>query len=99
MKARVERTPQVAVDLDEIWLAIAADNERAADRVLSRIVEAAYRLGEFPEMGQARSELRLGLRGWTVGEYVIFYSFEPDVVTILRVVHGTRELGDLLSDS
>lgn len=99
MAADVERTPQVAVDLDEIWFAIAADNMAAADRVLSRILEAAHRLGEFPAMGQTREELRAGLRGWAVGDYLIFYSVRPGVVTILRIVHGARDLGELLSDS
>lgn len=99
MAANVERTPQVAVDLDEIWFAIATDNIAAADRVLSRILEAAQRLGEFPAMGQARDELRAGLRGWTVGDYLIFYSHGPGVVTILRIVHGARDLGELLSET
>ena len=99
MAANVERTPRVAVDLDEIWLAIATDNAMAADRVLGRILEAAQRLGEFPQMGQARDELRPGLRGWAVGDYLIFYSATPGVVTILRIVHGARDLGELLSES
>ena len=98
MTARIDRTPHATTDLDEIWFSIAVDNERAAGRVADLIAEAEDRLAEFPKLGRAREELGLGVRSWTVGEYVILYRSGPGVVTILRIVHGARDLGDLPSD-
>jgi toxin ParE1/3/4 len=96
--ARIHRTPRATIDLDDIWFSIATDSERAADRLVVRIEGAEDRLAEFPEMGPARDDLAAGVRSWTVGEYVIFYGLSPGVVTILRIVHGARDLGDLLSE-
>jgi len=99
VKAKIERSPQVAGDIDDIWLSIAIDNVRAADRIIEIIAEAVERLGEFPEMGKSRGELRPNLRSWTVGDYLIFYDAAPGVVTIQRIAHGARDLGDLLAES
>ncbi|MDB5424368.1 MAG: plasmid stabilization system [Phenylobacterium sp.] len=98
MKAKIERSPRVAGDIDDIWLSIAIDNVRAADRIIETIADAVARLGEFPEMGRSRGELRPNLRSWTVGDYLIFYEAAPGVVTIQRIAHGARDLGDLLAE-
>ncbi len=47
----VEFTPGARADLISIRGWIAADDERAADRVISRIRQTAMLLGQFPQMG------------------------------------------------
>jgi plasmid stabilization system protein ParE len=48
VKAKIERSPRVADDIDEIWLSIAIDNVHAADRIIETIASAVARLAEFP---------------------------------------------------
>ena len=95
MTLPVRRTKQADADLDEIWLHIAMDNVAAADRVLQRIEAAEDRLGDCPEIGQARPEIRPDLRHWPVGAYLIFYRVDDEEVRIVRVVHGARDLAGL----
>ena len=98
MKSRIERSPRVRDDIDNIWHSIATDNVPAADRVIETIAAAVQRLSEFPEIGRSRGELHLNLRSWTVGDYLIFYDAAPGVVTIPRIAHGASDLGEPLSE-
>jgi plasmid stabilization system protein ParE len=49
--------PEAAVDLDEIWEFIAADNLEAADGVIGDILRAIDVLVTFPHQGYRRSDL------------------------------------------
>jgi toxin ParE1/3/4 len=95
MSLRLRRTKLADADLDSIWLYIAADNVAAAERQIQRIEAAERRLADFPELGPARPELRAGLRSWTIGAYLIVYRIDPDALTIVRVLHGARDLPGL----
>ncbi|ESW87244.1 MULTISPECIES: type II toxin-antitoxin system RelE/ParE family toxin [unclassified Mesorhizobium] len=50
-------TPRASQDLRDIWHTIAADNEKAADRLLMRIFERLELAAQHPKMGSARPEL------------------------------------------
>jgi toxin ParE1/3/4 len=95
MKLPVRRTRRAEADLDEIWLHIALDNVTAADRLMEQIEAAEDRVAEFPQIGQARPEIRPDLRHWPVGAYLIFYRVDEDEVSIVRVAHGARDLPEL----
>jgi len=95
MRLPVRRTKQADADLDEISLHIALDNVAAAERLMERIEAAEDRLGEFPQIGQARPEIRPDLRRWPVGAYLVFYRVDDEDVRIVRVVHGARDLAGL----
>jgi len=43
--------PEAETDVDEIWEYIAADNVRAADRVIAEIEQALSNLVSFPQQG------------------------------------------------
>jgi toxin ParE1/3/4 len=85
---KVRRLPLAVQDLDEIWMTIAIDSPRAADNLARRFFDAEDRLADFPELGEARPDMRK----WTVGNYLIFYRIDQDAVTIVRVLHGARDL-------
>lgn len=93
---KVYRRPQADLDEQEIWLTIAIDNVAAADRLVTRIDEAEERLAEFPELGRVRPELGEGVRTWVVGSYLIVYAVEPHAVVVIRILHGAREIDDLI---
>ncbi|HEX7759460.1 MAG TPA: type II toxin-antitoxin system RelE/ParE family toxin [Caulobacteraceae bacterium] len=85
-------------DIEDIWLYIAADNVNAATRVLDLIEQAEMRLCEFPDLGQARPEVRADLRHWPVGSYLVVYRVTSSRLEIVRVVHGARNLVDLFDE-
>lgn len=78
-------------DVDEIWLFIARDSEREANRLLTRIDGAYRRLLDFPRMGVEREDLASGVRAVRLENYVIYYRLEPDAVSIERVLHSRRD--------
>ena len=73
---RHEAGPAVALDYSEGF-------ERAADL-----------LTEFPGMGTPRSELGADARSVMVKPYILIYDYSQggDAVTLLRVVHGRRNI-------
>lgn len=79
-------------DVLQIWQCIASDSEPAADRFIDVLVHHFRLLGDLPEAGRARDELRPGYRSFPVGEYLIFYRVHKPGVHIMHVVHGRRDL-------
>lgn len=95
--AEIIASQQADDDFERIWLNIALDNDDAADRVLRAINVKIERLRIFPEIGRTRDDLRLGARGLVHGSYLILYEYDAarDVVTIVTVVEGVRDLDRL----
>ena len=94
--AVVRKSARARKDLGDIWLYVAdASSTEAADRLLSRIEEAAELLATMPRMGRPRDQLREGLRSWPVGDYQILYFPLPDGIRIQRVIHGRRDIDSL----
>lgn len=79
-------------DLIEIWCHVAAQNEKAADRLLDGFHERWALLVAYPHSGPARDDLAPGLRAVVMGSYLAFYRVEGRTVTILRVLHGSRDI-------
>ena len=80
-------------DLLDLWLAIAAENPMAADKVLDSIYGTAMLIGTQPEMGRARPELADQLRSFpTKTPYIIFYLPESEGVIVIRVLHHARDI-------
>lgn len=95
---RVHYVPAATVDLDDIYFRIAVENEPAADRLIGRIKRAAFRLRDFPLSGPERAEYGRDLRSLSVANHVILYRAGPNEVTILRILHGARDLTNLEID-
>jgi toxin ParE1/3/4 len=54
-------------------------------------------LAANPEMGELRTEFASGTyRSFSVGNYVIYFKAAMDGVHVARVLHGSRDHGDLL---
>lgn len=93
--ARVSFTRQARDDLIDIWLHVAEDDPKTADRVLEQLDEAASHLAQHPEMGAARDDIRPGLRYQIKGSYLLLYRITAAGVEVVRVVHGRRDLFSL----
>lgn len=100
MNATFQLTPQATEDLDAIWWFIAEDNREAAGRVEMEIVATCRRLAKHPLTGTKRQDITpLPVRFWTVTRfpnYVIVYRPETVPLQVVAVLHGKRDLKEVL---
>jgi toxin ParE1/3/4 len=97
-----EESEFVFGDLQTAAQFIHGDNPTAADS----FIDAAYDTFEFlarnPGIGRARSDLDFTeVRSWRVKgfrRYLIFYRVMTDRIQIWRVLHGARDLHQVLGD-
>jgi len=92
----VQRTAKSEEDLIEIWLYIAQDNPAAADRVLEDMEHRFIMLADNPQMGRYRPDIAPELRYFISGKYLILYRTPTDGVQIVRVIHGARDLPNVI---
>lgn len=90
--ARYTKRPKAEADLLEIWLYIAQDSPRAADRLLDRIEAQCRLLADNPRLGRPRPEIAPDARAWIVGRYLVLYQEQDGGIEVVRVVHGAREI-------
>ncbi|SJM94021.1 type II toxin-antitoxin system RelE/ParE family toxin [Crenothrix polyspora] len=90
------KRPEAENDLDEIWWYIAQDSPNNADIFLDRIQKSCESLANYPHMGISRDELKSNLRSHPVGNYLIFYFPIADGIDIVRVLHGSCDIENLL---
>jgi plasmid stabilization system protein ParE len=102
MNARFQLTPQAVEDLDAIWWNIAEDNWDAAERVEMEILATCHRLARHPRMGTKRQDVTmLPVRFWTITKfpnYVIVYRPETKPLQVVGVLHGKRDLKEVLEE-
>ncbi len=89
---RVVRTSRAEEDLIEVWVHIARDDPRAADRILDELERRTMLLARHPEIGRERPDIAPGVRYMAAGSYLILYRLSEDQVEIVRYVHGRRDL-------
>jgi toxin ParE1/3/4 len=86
---------QAILDLEEIWQYIGNDNPVAADEQIERIYEQCLLLKDNPEIGRKREELYNGLRSIVVSKYILFYRIKNEVLEIVRILSGYRDIDSL----
>lgn len=92
---RVELSPHIERDLDEIAEWIMQGNPSRALSFIREIREEFRKIGQSPWLHQLRPEIGEEARLAVVGRYVILFWIAGDVVRIERVVFGGRDLPDL----
>ena len=85
-------------DVQRIWAHIVDENEAAAGRLVAAFVEKFEFLASRPNAGRLRDDARPGYRSFPVGNYVIFHRVVKRGVRIMRVIHGRRDLPNVLGD-
>ena len=85
-------TPIAESDLAEIWAYIAEETPKAASAFIQQIEAKFVPLLEFPGMGSPRDQIIAGLRAVPYKNHVIYYTANDVAVTIVRVVHGARDV-------
>jgi len=78
-------------DLDEIFLYGATRvSLEAADRVVDRITERFWLLGEHPDAGKPAGSIAAGVKCFPAGKYLIYYRKTRHGTDILHIFHGAR---------
>jgi len=86
-------TEQASADALSIYSYIAQKSDLYAANVYERILNRAERLQDQPEIGAIIPEAnRSDLREVYVYSFRLIYQLLPDVVLVLSVIHGAREL-------
>jgi toxin ParE1/3/4 len=89
--------PDAARDLDEISTYYAVHNIEAGEKLLDEFKARCKYLVSFPNSKSYQS-IRSDLRGISCSGYIIFYPVSENIIKILRVVSGSRDLEALFSD-
>lgn len=90
----VKYARRAELDIDGIIGYIAKDNRLAAEDFAAQLVGKVYVIAETPLIGRERDDFGGGVRVFPFGNYIIFYRPTDVGVTILRVLHGARNLSD-----
>ena len=102
MSTPFQLTPQATEDLDAIWWFIEEDSGEAANRVETEIIATCRRLAGYPLIGHYRRDITpLPVRFWTLPKYpnyVIVYRPETKPLQVIAVLHGKRDVGEILKD-
>ncbi len=91
-------TAEAHCDLEAAARRFRRSGARAAREFLIAAVGVFEMLAKFPRAGRARSELAPRLRSFPIRGYVVLYRAAETGVTILRVVHGSRDLERIGTD-
>lgn len=67
--------------------------KHVAHRTVSRILDKCRLIAETPgTIGQRRKEIHRELRSFPVLPYVVYFRFSGEMVEILRILHGRRDV-------
>ncbi len=89
---RLTFTPLAEHDLESIADYIAVDNPRRALTFVRELRQQCQRIALNPPGYRLRPELGAGIRSCAYGHYVIFFEASSDAVTVVRILHGARDL-------
>ena len=92
---RLELSPLVAGDLEDIAAFIALDNPRRAVSFTREFRAKFLELKKHPQFYRLRPDIGEDARAGSVGNYAILFRVLGDVVRIARVVFGGRDLSDI----
>ena len=103
MSYEVRKKPQAERDIEECFVFIGEDNLDIAVRFLVAVEDSIEQIGRNPFIGKTcefkDSQIK-NLRMWKVKgftNYQIFYKIEENIIEIIRVLHGARDLPDIFS--
>lgn len=99
MKRSIRILRRAQLDLLEIQAYIRMDDAKAAERLVSRILQRLQGLASLSMRGKVPNDARLrqlGFRYLIHGEYLVFYKVFRSQVRVYRVLHGRRRYEEIL---
>jgi toxin ParE1/3/4 len=92
-------SPLASRDLDDIFDYFAEFSVDAGERFVDVFNKKCRNLVAFPSIGRAYTEIDTSLRGIPLSGYIIFYRVNENLIEIVRVVSGHRDLASLFRGS
>lgn len=81
------------------YIATSTGSRPLAENFIAQIRQKCSRLASLPGMlGRDRSELRMGLRSVALKGYVIFFRYRDDLVEVVTVLEGHRDIDGYFHD-
>lgn len=97
--ARYLLTEPATADLQEIKDYIAQDSVSASRKIIGELKKAIRGLAEMPGKGHNREDLtEQAVFFWPVNNYLIVYRPETNPLEVVRVIHGRRDLEEILKN-
>lgn len=91
---KLEFTQDANADLDGIWTySLGVWGAVTAADYLDRIADSTEALARGDLSGRAADAVRPGLRRLVVGSHVIWFRIVEDTLTVVRVLHQSRDAG------
>lgn len=98
MKKRYTLSGQAKQDLKAIKDYIARDSLDRAETFIKSIAERFQKLADFSGMGHSYEKLVPSLRGFPIGNYIIFYRPTEKGIAIERILSGYRDLDSIFQN-
>lgn len=100
-KYRVRLLSIAEQDLLELLSYVASDDHGAAFQLAEKIETQLGHLARHPYLGRIPNDqtlISLGYRALVVENYLIFYKVQGRTVLVHRLIHGARDISNLLTD-
>lgn len=91
-------SPKAGQDLEAIGDYIAQDNPEAALQFVLNLRKQCQRIAKYPLAYREKPELGKGIRIAPVGRYLVFFKLSENEVTIVRILHGARDMNAFVVD-
>jgi toxin ParE1/3/4 len=95
---QIVRTAAAEQDSEEILAFLLDQSEATARRFVADLDALCRLLASQPGIGRPRDDLGPGVRSRVVGYHVLFYRATPDTLTVLRIIHGSRDIPAAFGD-
>ncbi|MFU7529181.1 type II toxin-antitoxin system RelE/ParE family toxin [Qipengyuania sp. ASV99] len=90
-------TPDAQVDLLDIGETIARDNPERAASYVAELLDRTAQIAGQPTLYRMRPEWGSAVRSARFGNYLILFEVSEEGVTILRYLHGRRDIETIMS--
>lgn len=102
VEVEVELLPIAYEDLDGIFDCILLDNPSAAETMYEKIIGSFEHLKRFPNAGARLTHPSLAhyhFRIVVIEPYIAFYRFIDGKVVVYRILHGARDIVQILKET
>ena len=97
-------TPKASKDIDDTFRYISQSNPETALRFFDSTRQSRAKLAKTPGKGSLyvtdNSSLE-GLRKWAIDgfkKYLIFYLYDDDLLTVIRIIYAARDIPNILEN-
>ncbi len=95
---KLEISPRALDQLDDIQIELEEARLGRSVKFIEKLRKCGELLLLFPEMGVPKDGLRAGVRSIFVWEYVLLYEITEDLIWVLAVLHGARDIESLFTE-